>query len=163
MANVSVNFKVLMEKHPTGTGVRGLVSGIPNYVNETCCVQMSYAFDHAGAPVEDYSNVKNPVAGRKVRAFNSGGRNYIFEVSDMRFYLDKRWGQAENYNGTKDKMIASIEGRTGVLAMGHRHIDLWVGENIHRPSLYRMDYLWSNESIKLRGVFFWEVTSEFGF
>jgi hypothetical protein len=81
----------------------------------------------------------------------------------MRFYLDKRWGQAENYGGSKDAMIAKIQGRTGILAMGHRHIDLWLGDNIHRPSAYRMGYLWSNESIKLRGVFFWEVTSEFGF
>jgi len=163
MANVCVNFEVLQEKHPTGMEVRGRVKGIPSYVDETCCVQMSYAFNHSGAPVEDYSDVHNPVAGRKVRAFPSGGRNYIFEVSDMRFYLDKRWGQAENYTGTKDAMIAKIKGRTGVLAMGHRHIDLWLGENIHRPALYRMGYLWSNESIKLRGVFFWEVTSEFGF
>ena len=61
-----------------------------------------------------------------MRAFQSGGRNYLFEVSDMRFYLDNRYGQAENYQGSKQTMTSPIEGRTGILAMGHRHIDLWL-------------------------------------
>ena len=162
MANVSVNFSTLQDRHPTSREVKALVTGIPKFVDETCCVQMSYALNNAGAPVEAYE-FHNPLAGRKVRAFKSGGRNYIFEVSDMRFYLDNRFGMSDNYQGSKQAIIGQLDGRTGILAMGHRHIDLWLGSDIHRPSHYRMNYLWTNESIKLRGVFFWEVTSEFGF
>ena len=163
MANVSVNFALLKEKHPTGSGIRSLLKDIPAYVNETCCVQMSYAFNHAGAAIENYQ-FANPLYKRKVRAFQSEDRmNYIFEVSDMRFFLDNRYGQSENFSGSKENLIANIKGRTGILAFGYRHIDLWRGDNIHRPEIYRMDYLWTNESLKVRGIFFWEVTSEYGF
>ena len=81
------------------------MKGIPNYVSETCCLQMSYALNNSGVPIKAYE-FRNPVAGRKVRAFQSGGRNYLFEVSDMRFYLDNRYGQAENYQGSKQTMTS---------------------------------------------------------
>ena len=163
MANVSVNFALLKEKHPTGDGVRSLLKGIPAYVDETCCVQLSYALNHVGGVIENYE-YNNPFYKRKVRAFKAGdGMNYIFEVSDMRYFLDNRYGQSENYSGSKTDMIAKINGRTGILAFGYRHIDLWRGDDIHRPEIYRMNYLWTNPSLKVRGIFFWEVTSEFGF
>jgi hypothetical protein len=163
MANVSVNFALLKEKHPSYTTIRSLLPGIPGYVDETCCVQISYALNRSGAVIESYA-YENPFYKRKVRAFEGrDGMNYIFEVSDMRFYLDNRYGNAENYNGSKDAMIEKIRGRTGILAFGYRHMDLWGGADIHRPSEYRMGYLWTNESLKKRGIFFWEVTSEWGF
>lgn len=104
------------------------------------------------------------VATGKVRAFKgSDGMSYIFAVPDMKVYLNNTYGDAENYKGSKQKMTEGIKDRHGILAFGHRHIDLWVGDNIHRPSDYNMAYLWSNNSIQLRGIFFWEVTSELGF
>jgi hypothetical protein len=163
MANVSVDFAILEEKHPSYRSIRSLVSGIPSYVNETCCVQISYAFNRAGAVIENYAYT-NPLYQRKVRAFRGGdGMAYIFEVSDMRYYLDNRYGPAENFGGSKQQIIDNIGGRHGIFAFGYRHIDLWLGDDIHRPYDYRMDYLWTNDSIKQRGAFFWEVTSQWGF
>lgn len=163
MANVSVNFGLLVNYHPSYKTVRSLVSGIPGYVNETCCVQVSYALNRSGAVIENY-DYPNPLYKRKVRAFKGkDNMSYIFEVSDMRYYLDNRYGNAENYTGSKQKIIEKISGRTGILAMGYRHIDLWLKNDIHRPADYFIDYLWTNDSLKKRGVFFWEVTSEWGF
>jgi hypothetical protein len=60
-------------------------------------------------------------------------------------------------------MIAQISGRHGILAFGHRHIDLWEGSRYHWQELYNDYYLWHCDSIALRGIFFWEVTSVWGF
>jgi hypothetical protein len=159
MANVSVNFDILKDKHPSYRTIRSLLK-VPSYVDETCCVQLSYALNRSGAVIENYA-YENPFYKRKVRAFKGNDNMfYIIEVSDMRYYLDNRYGNAENYNGSKQKMIENIKGRHGMLAFGYRHIDLWVGDNIHRPSEYLMDYLWTNDSLKKRGIFFWGVTSE---
>jgi len=87
--------------------------------------------------------------------------NYIFAVPDLKVYLNNQFSEAENYKGTKEEMIAKITGRTGILALGHRHIDLWEGSKYQWQDLH-LD-LWHFESPKKRGIFFWEVTSEFGF
>lgn len=163
MANVAVNFNILRSKHPRYTAIRSLLKSIPSYVDETCCVQLSYALNRSGACIENYA-YWNPFYQRTVRAFQgTDNRFYIIEVSDMRYYLDNRYGNAENYNGTKQQIIEHIKGRRGILAFGYRHIDLWVGGDIDWPAGYNMDYLWSNPSLKKQGIFFWEVTSEWGF
>jgi hypothetical protein len=104
------------------------------------------------------------LATGKVRAFRgSDGLSYIFAVADMKVYLNSTYDDAENFKGSKQQMVEGIKDRHGILAFGHRPIDLWRGSNIHRPSDYDLAYLWSCESVQLRGVFFWEVTSEWGF
>ncbi len=164
MANVPVNFDILKDKHPSYHTIRSLLKNIPAYVDETCAVQLSYALNRSGAVIENYAFEDPGVATGKVRAFAGDDQMfYIFGVPDMKVYLNGRYGIPENYSGSKEDMISNISGRHGILAFGHRHIDLWVGDNIHRPSQYRMGYLWTNESIQLRGIFFWEVTSEWGF
>ena len=81
--------------------------------------------------------------------------SYIFEVTDMKTYLNGRYGLAENHRGKKKEMIDKIRGRTGIIAFGHRHVDLWEGERFHWQQLY-ID-LWLDESTTKRGVFFWQV------
>jgi hypothetical protein len=159
MASISIDFDKLMSNHPSLKDIRSRVRDIPAYVNETCAVQMSYALNRADAVIGDYAYPDPTVATGTVRAFQSAdGFSYIFAVPDFRVYLNNQYGDAENCKGSKEKMIEQIAGRKGILAFGHRHIDLWSGTDIHRPSNYNMPYLWStNESIRLRGIFFWEV------
>ena len=163
-ANVYVSFKTLVGNHPSYHTIRTLVKPIPGYVDETCAVQISYALNRSGGVIQNYEYPDAAVATGKVRGFAGDDRlNYIFGVPDMRVYLDRKYGAGENFKGTKAKMVEAIQGRTGILAFGYRHLDLWLGKNIHRPNEYLMDYLWTNESLTLRGIFFWEVTSEWGF
>ena len=51
MAQIPVDFGVLMLNHPSYKKIRELVDGIPEDW-ETCCIQMSYALNKAGAPVK---------------------------------------------------------------------------------------------------------------
>jgi hypothetical protein len=166
MANVSVDFAALYSNHPSYNDIGTLIDDIPSYVTETCAVQLSYALNRSGTygVIGQYDYPDPMVATGRVRAFQSDdGYKYIYSVVDLRVYLNNTYGTADNYTGTKDTMTANISGRKGILAFGHRHIDLWAGNDIHRPSLYNMPYLWSCDSILLRGIFFWEVTSQWGF
>jgi len=52
--------------------------------------------------------------------------SYIYAVPDMKIYLNKRYGIAENYKGSKQKLVDKISNRQGILAFGHFHIDLWL-------------------------------------
>ncbi|MFN8179224.1 MAG: hypothetical protein U0167_14935 [bacterium] len=81
----------------------------------------------------------------------------------MRVCLDRKYGDAENFKGPKVKMVEALQGRQGIRTFGYRHIDPWMGKDIQRPVDYLMDYLWTNESLQLRGISSWEVTSEWGF
>jgi hypothetical protein len=164
MANVSVNFERLKGNHPSYKSVRSLLDGIPGYVDETCTVQLSYALNQSNAVIQNYDYPDPTLATGKVRVFQGGdGLSYIFAVPDMKVYLNKTCGDAENFRGTQLEITNGITGRNGILAFGHRHIDLWDGDNVHRPSMYNMAYLWTCPSIRLRGAFFWEITSELGF
>ncbi len=165
MANVSVNFDTLKGKHPNYQHIRSMIGGeLGRFMvgKETCAVQVSYALNHSAAVIEAFSFADPSLHGGKVRALESNdGFFYIFGVPDMKVYLNNRYGLAENYKGSKNTMIENIKGRRGILAFGHRHIDLWEGERFHWQQLYRD--LWGFDSVKVRGVFFWEVTSEWGF
>jgi hypothetical protein len=164
MANVAVDFDRLKYNHPSWKNIRSLLKNIPGYVNETCAVQLSYGLNRAGGIIGDYAFPDASVATGKVRGFQGDDAlSYIFSVPDIKVYLNNTYGDSENYNGSKQQMTKNINDRHGILAFGHRHIDLWTGNNIHRPSDYKLSYLWSNDSVQLRGIFFWEVTSEWGF
>lgn len=161
MATIPVSFDTLKEHHPSYREIRALIGGpllrsvrAGNW--ETCCIQISYALNHSGAVIENYASYDNTAMGRKVRALKSNDdRYYIFEVTDMKTYLNGRYGVAENHRGKKKGMIDAIRGRTGIIAFGHRHVDLWEGERFHWQQLY-ID-LWLHESTTKRGVFFWQV------
>ena|ERR1700761_5337104 len=160
-ANVSVDFDKLKSAHPSHHEI-GKMIDVPSYVDETCSVQVSWALNHAGAIIANYAYPDPQIYKGKVRAYQGrDGLNYIFAVPDLRVYLDNTFGVAENYKGSKDEMQAKIQGRHGILAFGHRHIDLWEGARFHWQALY-LD-LWTFESTKKRGIFFWEVTSRWGF
>jgi hypothetical protein len=77
-----------------------------------------------------------------VRAFSDDEMIYIFAVPDMRVYLNKRYIEEENYNGSKEAMVRKIKDRQGILAFGYFHIDLWLGSNIQRPDDYWLDEVW---------------------
>ena len=168
MANVPVDFDKLVENHPDFNAIGQLVN-VPSGI-ETCTVQMSYALNHAGSPITNYEYQDPTLPYDKktktnhVRGYRAAdNRTYLFSVPDMKVYLNRTYGSAENKRGSRANMEGLIQNRTGILAFGHRHIDLWLGDDIHRPHLYKMGYLWNNESINLRGIFFWEVTSQWGF
>jgi Type VI secretion system (T6SS), amidase effector protein 4 len=164
MANVSVNFDQLTSNHPSYQRIRSLLKGIPAYVGETCTVQLSYALNRSDGAIGNYAYPDATLATGKVRAFRgSDGLTYVFAVPDMKVYLNNAYDDAENYKGSQQRMIERIKDRPGILAFGHRHIDLWTGKNIHRPADYDVPYLWTNDSVQLRGIFFWEVTSKWGF
>jgi len=116
---------------------------------ETCCIQVSFALNRSGAPI------KNKVG---VVGLQSGRDNFIIRVPTMRDYLDDEFGEAENYvGGARIAKISQIIDRTGILAFGDRHLDLWNRTDIHRPSLYIMSALWEAKSTLDKGIFFWEV------
>jgi hypothetical protein len=160
-ANVSTDFERLKTAHPSYKQIRSMID-VPDYIDETCAVQVSYALNHSGNAIHDYAYPSQEVATGKVRAYKAQDNLfYIFAVPDMKVYLNNEFGTAENYKGTKADMMAKINGRHGLLAFGHRHIDLWQGSRFHWQDLY-LD-LWGFDSVTLRGIFFWEVTSEWGF
>jgi len=160
-ANVSVNFDTLRSAHPNSHEIKSKVS-VPEFIDETCTVQLSYALNHAGSAITNYEFADAQLAEGKVRAYQADdGMNYIYAVPDAKVYLNNRYGDAENYKGSKESMKEKITGRHGIIAFGHRHIDLWEGTRFHWQQLY-LD-LWGFTSVKKRGIFFWEVTSEFGF
>ena len=76
----------------------------------------------------------------------------------MRDYLNGEYFEAENYQGgERIAKIAQIVDRTGIIAFGDRHIDLWNKTNIHRPSHYILSALWEDKTTLEKGIFFWEV------
>lgn len=150
MATVPVEWNMLMLHHPSYSDIRKKVKGIPQDW-ETCCIQMSYALNKAGARIKN----KGGVVG-----LQDGGQNYIIRVSTMREYLNDEYGEAENYRaGTRIAKISQIVDRQGIIAFGDRHIDLWNRTNIHRPSDYILSALWEAKSALENGVYFWEVPS----
>ncbi|HRH40325.1 MAG TPA: T6SS effector amidase Tae4 family protein [Pyrinomonadaceae bacterium] len=153
MANIPVDWGVLMLNHPSYRDIRDKVSGIPEDW-ETYCIQMSYALNKAGA------RIKN--TGKNV-GFIEKGDNYIINVPKMREYLNEEYGEAEKFErsgaaNSRIAIISQIVDRTGIIAFGDRHIDLWNKDNLQRPSDYIMSALWEAKSAMTKGIFFWEVS-----
>jgi hypothetical protein len=143
MGQVPVDWGVLMLNHPSYLDIGDKVKGIPKGW-ETCCIQMSYALNKAGAPIRNRGGVVG---------LQSGGQNFIIRVPTMRDYLNDEFGEAENYTGgARIAKISQIVDRTGILAFGDRHIDLWNRTDIHRPSYYIMSALWEAKSALEKGI-----------
>ena len=149
MTKIPVDWGVLMLNHPSWyEDIEYKVTNIPEGW-ETCCIQMSYAMNKAGA------RIKN--TGGNVGLTDKNG-NYIIRVSTMRDYLNAEYFEAENYQGgARIAKIAQIVDRTGILAFGDRHIDLWNKTNIQRPADYIPSALWEDKSTIEKGIFFWEI------
>jgi hypothetical protein len=154
MAKIQVDWGVLMLHHPSYRDIRDKVTGIPEDW-ETCCIQMSYALNHAGA------RIKN--TGKNIGMVQNGD-NYMINVPAMREYLDGEFPVAERFERAGKAMsriaiISQIVDRTGIIAFGDRHIDLWNKTDLQRPSDYIMSALWEAESAFTKGIFFWEVAT----
>jgi hypothetical protein len=149
MEKIPVDFGVLMLNHPSWyEDIKKKVPTIPAGW-ETCCVQVSWAFNKSGA------RIKN--TGGNVGLVDRNG-NYIILVSTMRDYLNNEYFEAENYQGgERIAKISQIVDRTGIIAFGDRHIDLWNKTHIHRPSDYLPSALWEDKTTLEKGIFFWEI------
>ena len=171
MAKIPINFDVLLMHHPYHNQIRALLrEPLKSLVIKgnwsPCCIQVSYALNRAGAPIEDAS-FYSPEMKRGVRLFKSGAENCIIDVFDMRGYLDGRYGKAENFKGSKEQMIAAISGRKGIIRFGTTHVDLWEGDRYHQQ--FRKDLpdsgawavteagAWKAPGVNTLGVFFWQA------
>jgi Type VI secretion system (T6SS), amidase effector protein 4 len=113
MAEIPVDWGVLMLNHPSYLDIGNKVKGIPKGW-ETCCIQISFALNKSGAPIRN----KGGMVG-----LQSGRDNFIIRVSTMRDYLDDEFGEAENYVGgariAKISQIIRSNGHSGVRRPPH--------------------------------------------
>jgi hypothetical protein len=173
MAQIICDYSVLESNHPNHLTIKkkGIGGSIEHFMNtpdangqlpETCCIELCYAMNRAGLDIaSNYGYSSNEVSGGRVRAITGGdGFRYIFAVPDMKVYLDGRYNNTENYRGSSKKSLTNeIEGRKGIISLGHRHIDLWDGQNYHLNRTGTILPLWNDPSTQKRGIFFWEVLS----
>jgi hypothetical protein len=88
--------------------------------------------------------------------------NSMINVPTKRDYLNNDY-EVEIYEragaaNSRIAIISQIVDRTGIIAFGDRHIDLWNKNNIHRPTDYTLPALWEAHSAFTKGIFFWEVS-----
>ncbi len=170
-ANIPVNFKSVWDNHPhyvkdlIGGQLKTFFLSLPVDNRETCCVALSYALNYSGGVINNDSSIINADQGRFIRTMKSSDEiDYIFEVSDFKWYLNAMYGIAENYKGDEKTLKESICNRKGIISLGHRHISIWDGQKYNYEELYYD--LWTsqhNSSVAKRGIFFWEITSAWGF
>ena len=167
MAVIHVDFDKLLSNHPYHYEIKAKVSGEVAKYSPPCCIQVSYALNLSGSPIVK-GDYYVPEMGRKSRFIpDADGRLYLIEVCDMGAYLNGRYGVAENYKGSKEKMKAQIEGRQGIIRFGKAHIDLWEGSRFHQEATVNMPdnwargkapvVVWERPSVKTLGIYFWEV------
>jgi hypothetical protein len=159
MSTIPVPFNVLSSYHPSFKDIGNYIRNLPK--EETCGYRLSYALNNAGLTIDKYDYPNSLTYGGKVRARNIDGANYIYSVIDMYVYLSKRYGDPENFKAKDAKygekyMTKCCSEQQGVIMFGFRHVDLWYGDNIVKDSGYDINYLWTNESITKRGIFFWD-------
>lgn len=163
---IPVDFNTLLINHPYHYEIYSKVDGDVAQYHPPCCVQVSYALNLSGAPIER-GDFNVPEMGRKSRFISDkSGRLYLIEVCDMGAYLNK-YGVAENYKGTTEQMKKSIAGRKGIIRFGNAHIDLWEGNRFHQENTPSMPdnwargqlpvVVWTRPSVLSTGIFFWEA------
>lgn len=146
-AKVVLEWDKLVHNHKDPDSIRGFVDFPDTY--PTCTVTLCYAFNQS----KNFVNAKPSETG-----FYYNNQKYIQLVITMREYLDRTYGKAENYFGSKTLIQMILGGRKGIIAFGNMHIDLWMGTDIHRPALFR-PVIWTDNSTIKNGIFFWEVSS----
>lgn len=167
MASVPVVFDKLVKNHPFHYEIYSKIDGEVAQYHPPCCIQVSYALNMAGAPIER-GEYKVPEMGRKSRFFSDkSNRLYLIEVCDMGAYLNGRYGVAENHRGTTEQMKAAISGRKGIIRFGRDHIDIWEGDRFHQEGGPSMPdnwakgkppvVIWGLASVKSTGIYFWEA------
>lgn len=130
------------------------------YKYETCCAQMSYAFNKTGPMIQN----AGILPGNRVMT-DDHGMEYLLSVPDMRLYLTRSYFPPEIYSGmgSARNLAQKIGGRKGVIAFGGRHIDLWNGHNFQSggTGLYLENVLWLDVDADNapRIIYFWEVKS----
>lgn len=168
---IPVVFDKLHKNHPYHYQIYSLVDGQVAGYHPPCCIQVSYALNMSGAPIEDRDyfvpdqNRHLLTGGRRIIPDNSG-RLYLIEVCDMGAYLKGKYGDPENYKGTIAQMKAGIAGRRGIIRFGRAHIDLWEGNRFHQENTKDMPddwargkdpvIVWERPSVKTDGIYFWE-------
>lgn len=157
---ISMDFDRLRFSHPDRKHIGGLVDVPAGY--ETCAIQISYAFNNAGRPIQNQGYPFKDCHGGKVRVMKIGGQLYLPAVQDVCGYLIGKYGKPENFrlSSTKGDAFENLRdgagGRNGILTFGYRHVDLWCQNDIHKHDMY-LESLWTCDSVKKRGYFFWEV------
>ena len=164
---IPVDYETLEKNHYFHYNIKSKLDGEVAGYSPPCCIQVSYALNLSGAPIErgDYWV---PEWGRYSRyASDKSGRLYLIEVCDMGAYLNK-YGVAENHKGTVDQMKQKIAGRKGILRFGIAHIDLWDGKRFHQESGPGLPdswakgqppvAVWGAKSVQSAGIYFWEAT-----
>jgi hypothetical protein len=153
---IQADFDALWVNLPQYFEVRKIITNIPEGW-ETCCIQMSHAFNQAGLTI-DYDN--------KSRILRFHGGEYLLDVKEMRDYIDATYEDAEVIPRTDvrghmlDRWLIQtvLADRQGIIAFGNRHIDLWNGRKIHGER-YIERALWEAASAVRLGLFFWEVSA----
>lgn len=122
-------FADLAGSYPNGSDerIKRLIGGKVNaaWVDHTCAVRLSRAFNYAGLPVP------SDFAGMKVIS-GGDGKNYAFQVRGMRPWLESVFGPPQirvKRPGDRRRFL----GRKGVIAFvipfsdASGHVDLWDG------------------------------------
>jgi hypothetical protein len=148
MGTINIDWPKLEHNHHDYNKIHKVVTNIPKGW-ETCCIQISYALTMADGPM-------NLQTGETGMMDQTGTMGFIIGVPMMRKYLDREYGDAEGFDPYLTSAREGTNGRKGIMAFGNRHCDLWLGENIHRPSMYN-NQIWVHKSVVDNGLFFWEV------
>ena len=160
MTRIKIDFPKLLSNHPAPKDFRKHVPDWPTDAayKETCCGQVSHAFNASSEPIEKYDYPDKWSSSCKARAFYSkkNQAHYLLAVHDFDAYLRGRYGEPEEFGG-KGALLEGARHRDGILAFGYRHIDLWTEGRIHFQSIYNMAYLWDRSHWSGKKLMFWEV------
>ena len=160
VTHIKIDFPKLLSNHPSPGEFRKFVPDWPtnSAYKETCCAQVSHAFNASSEPIEKYEYPDRWSSSGKARAFYSkrNQAHYLLAVHDFHAYLLGRYGEPEAFNN-KGALLEATQSRDGILAFGHRHIDLWTEGKIHFQSIYNMAYLWDKSHWSGQKLMFWEV------
>lgn len=156
--------EMLFLKYAYGTidDVANLIGGTvaanirnPKYINykDTCAIRVSRALNYAGDPIPPLGGFAHPtMKGEKLRSDKGGDeKRYIYSTTDMREYLNKRYGYPKKFpgNATAD----DVKGLRGIIAFGYVHIDLWDRGTVANSSFF------GNAKVANDSVLIWETDS----
>ena len=160
MTTIRIDFDKFLSNHPSPGNFRKVVPDWPtsDAYKETCCGQVSHAFNASGEPIENYEYPDRHSHTGKARAFYSkrNRAHYLLAVHDVHAYLIGRYGEPSSYR-SKREFLESEESSFGLLAFGFRHVDLWAYGRIHFQSIYNMSYLWDSSHWSGQKLMFWNV------
>ena len=111
-----------------------------------------------GDPIDGRACPCRETFGPTPRYFTYDGIKCIIQVGEMYWYLKDKYGDPDNVRANEGDLRKWLGGRFGIISFGWEHIDLWADDGLADTSLpYKMSFLFGCESIRKRGLFFWEV------